>query len=145
MVLRTSKQPRKTGRTAFTLMEVLASLILVSIVVPIAMSGISVSMENASQARHMSEAGELIVQKLNEYALIGDTTQLTGSGDFGANFPEYTWTSTYAERDFGIYEVIVTVSWNTGKGPASTTMSTFFYPTSTTTSSTSSSTSTGGG
>jgi general secretion pathway protein I len=116
-----------------TLVEVLATLVLVGIVLPVAMHGITLSMQAASRARHTTEAGQLAEAKLNELLVLRDPTTLTGSGDFGEDWPEYRWTSAYLAADYNTYEVTVTVLWTERGQERSVALTTLIYPSSSTT------------
>jgi len=86
----TQSAPRP--RCGFTLVEVLAAVMLVSIILPAAMRGISVSTQAASAARHRNEAAALGQCKLDE--IVSTQEYLTNSnmsGDFGPDWPGYQW------------------------------------------------------
>ncbi len=103
--------PTSVSRTrAFTLVEVLAVLVLVAIVLPIAMNGVVLSMQTASRARQLTEAGQLASNKLNELVLQKDASYFQGNGTFDEN-PEYHWESSYTERTTGVYELTVRVGY----------------------------------
>ena len=57
---------RRSGRAGFTLVEVLATLVLLGIVVPVAMRGVSVALAAAQTAKRTAEATSLAQSKLNE-------------------------------------------------------------------------------
>ena len=98
-------------RHGFTLVEVLATLVLLGIVLPIAMRGVSTAMQAASKAKRTAEATSLAETKLNE--LVADGTWASGSqsGDFAPEQPEYQWACLTAVRDYGLTEVAVRVTW----------------------------------
>ena len=78
-------------RRGFTLIEVLATIALLGIVLPVAMQGVSIATGIASTARHRSEAGALAESKMNELIVTQAWNGGTLSGDFGSDFPDYTW------------------------------------------------------
>lgn len=121
------------SRRAFTLVEVLAALVLVGVVLPVAMRGISLAMKEAQHARHLTEAGQLAQQKLQEYLTERDSTLFNSQGDYGNQFPDYRWASTGLIRDGSSYDVSVTVFWKTSAEEQSLTLSTIVYPNPTTT------------
>ena len=96
----------------FTLVEVLATLVLLAIILPIAMRGVSMAMAAASNARRTAEATTLAEAKLNE--LVADGTWASGSlsGDFAPTQPEYQWACLTATRDYGLTEVAIRVTWS---------------------------------
>ena len=107
----------------------LATLVLVGIVLPVAMYGLTLSLQAASRARHTTEAGQLAEAKLNELLVLRDSTVLTGSGDFGEDWPEYRWTSDFVAADYNLYEVTVTVLWTERGQDRSVALTTLIYPT----------------
>lgn len=82
--------PRPT-RAGFTLPEVLATLLLVAIVLPSVMQGISLATAAAGTARQRSEATALAESKLNELTATNQWQSGGLSGDFGQEWPAYTW------------------------------------------------------
>jgi len=100
------------SRAGFTLLEVLATMLLIGIILPAVMHGISLATIAAGDAKHKVEAASLAQTKLAE--LIADYQTLNqtgaGSGSF-ADYPGYTWTSTIEMRDTNLSQVSVRVSW----------------------------------
>jgi general secretion pathway protein I len=122
--------PPKRG---FTLIEVLAALVLLGIVLPVAMRGVSLSLAASSSAKHLNEAAQLADQKLNEVVLTGDWAQNGLSGDFAPDHPDYQWTIASQQRDYGLNEVQVRVTWTARGQQRDFTASTLVYDTSNTT------------
>ena len=60
----------------FTLVEVLATLVLMGIVIPVAMHGVSIAMSAASNARKTAEAATLAETKLNELLVLRESDVL---------------------------------------------------------------------
>jgi general secretion pathway protein I len=111
----------------FTLIEVLATLLLVGIVLPVTMRGVSLALAAASNARHVAEATSLAETKLSE--LTTDTLSATtaASGDFGQEHPGYTWASQRVARDYGLTEIVLRVDWIERGQSKSLTLSTLSY------------------
>jgi prepilin-type N-terminal cleavage/methylation domain-containing protein len=89
---------RRTCRTGgFTLIEVLAALMLVAIVLPVAMRGVTVATAAASAARHRNEAAALAQSKMDELLATMQALQQQSnssmSGDFGEDWPDYQWSA----------------------------------------------------
>jgi type II secretion system protein I len=82
---------RARSRAGFTLPEVLATLLLVAIVLPSVMQGISLATAAAGTARQRSEATALAESKLNELVATNQWQSGGLSGDFGEQWREYTW------------------------------------------------------
>jgi type II secretory pathway pseudopilin PulG len=108
-----------------TLPEVLATMLLLGIILPAAMYAMTTAMRVSSRARHTAEAAQLAQYKLSELALTNDTTQFTGSGTFGQQWPEYRWEASFTTGDFDVYVLTVRVAWseqNTERATALSTM-----------------------
>ena len=103
---------QRSTESGFTLVEVLATLVLLGIVIPVAMRGVSVALGAADKAKHMSEAASLGQAKLNELVSTGDWQGSGSSGDFGTDWPDYRWSFQTAARDFNVTELVLTVAWN---------------------------------
>lgn len=129
----------RIDRSGFTLIEVLAAIVLVGIVVPVAMEAISLSMRSASDAKRKVEAVMLAENKLTELAT-GLVLESTGGampggssslgamgGDFGPDWPEYRWESRRVERDVDLSEVQVRVVWTSRGDERAVSLSTLVY------------------
>jgi general secretion pathway protein I len=136
--------PRRTiSSRGFTLPEVLAALVLIGVVLPVAMRGIAASTTVAARARHVAEATELARHKLTELSLLADSNGYTGGGELGTDWPDYRYESRASEREYGVTEVTVEVFWKSRGQDESVTLSTLAYPNQFTTGSTSSDTGSG--
>src|SRR5687768_1952130 len=92
MNVRSSQLPHaRASRGGFTLPEVLATLLLVAIVLPSVMQGISLATAAAGTARQRSEATALAESKLNELVATNQWQSGGLSGDFGEQWREYSW------------------------------------------------------
>ncbi|HUB25994.1 MAG TPA: type II secretion system protein [Tepidisphaeraceae bacterium] len=117
----------------FTLIEVLATLMLLAIVLPTIMRGITLAQQAADSSRHRTEAAGLAQMELDQ--IVAAQSWQTGdqSGDFSPDWPNYTWKSTVVPwpgdtTGAGIDEIDLTVNWNwTGK-QESVVLSTLAYP-----------------
>ncbi len=118
----------RTSR-GFTLMEVLATLVLIGVVLPVAMRGISMSLQAAASARHRLEAAQLAQQKIAEMLVLRDARLFNGYGDFGDAWPAYRWRSEGAMAGYGVYRVSVTVTWMQRDVEQSLIVDTLVYPT----------------
>jgi prepilin-type N-terminal cleavage/methylation domain-containing protein len=88
---RFQKLPGRSGCSGFTLVELLVTVLLVALIVPVAMQGLSLAGKVASQATQKSEAIVLAERKmaelvLNDYWRNGDM-----AGDFGSDHLRYRW------------------------------------------------------
>ncbi len=125
----TRTRPRHRG---FTLIEVLATLVLMAIALPAVMRAATVALSAASTARHTTEAASLGEAKLNELIALNEWNQ-NGSGDFSPDHTDYRWTVETAARDLGVYDVRMNVIWQEAGKERKLTIATLAYQTSTTT------------
>ena len=125
--------PLRRTRTGFTLIEVLATLVLVAIVLPVVMQGMSMSLGAAAVARSTIEAAQLADAKLNE--LIATNQAITGAsaGDFGIDYPDYRWRVQSVQREDNLLEMAIDITWPWRNGERSITITTLVFMASTTT------------
>ena len=112
----------------FTLVEMLASLAVAAIVLPVAMQGVSLALRLSAQAKQEVEAGNLARAKMAELTASGtwQTTELTG--DFGTDWPAYRWTGLLTEYDgTKLQQLDITVSWTARGRDRTVTLSTLVY------------------
>jgi prepilin-type N-terminal cleavage/methylation domain-containing protein len=101
---------RNTLRIAgFTLPEVLATLVLLGLLLPIVLRGVTLSMHAAADARHRGEAAVLAESLLYEVAYTG--AAVAPQGDFGPDWPGYTWRLNRTAAGDGMTEIGVEVAW----------------------------------
>lgn len=116
------------GRGAFTLVEVLASLVLVGVILPAAMAGVSLAMGMEETARGRTEAAVLAGSKLAELTATGAWQTAETEGDFGEHRPAYSWRLQVEEwEEPGLSRVVVTVERTAARGALSVTVSTLAY------------------
>jgi prepilin-type N-terminal cleavage/methylation domain-containing protein len=126
------------GGRAFTLVEILATLVLVAIILPVAMSGISLALNVADESKQQTEAASLAQNKMAEIVACGlwQTTSL--AGDFGPDRPEYRWAAQVRDwQTASLRQLDVQVTWNRRGRDRSVTLSTLVYTGSTGTTATS--------
>jgi prepilin-type N-terminal cleavage/methylation domain-containing protein len=117
---------RRRRRAGFTLVEVLVSLVLMGIVIPVAMRGAALATRASGLARHTAEAATLGEAKLAEMVTQGDWASGGTEGDF-PGFPDYRWRLESTERDLGITELRMAVSWKERGEDRAVYVSTFTY------------------
>ena len=96
----------------FTLMEILATMLLLGIVLPAITTGISVSLAAADTARHRVTAARLAQEKILELTLAQTLGGGGTSGEFGVDNPEYRWQATISSRGDNMEELTVVVTWS---------------------------------
>jgi prepilin-type N-terminal cleavage/methylation domain-containing protein len=115
-------------RSAFTLIEVLAALVLTAIILPVAMSGISLALSTAENAALQTEAAALAQTKMAEIVATGDWQNASLSGDFGTERPEFRWTSVVTDwQGTTLRQLDVEVSWTRRGRDRSVVLSTLIY------------------
>jgi len=108
MTVRTARH----ARCGFTLVEVLASLALVAVILPVAMKGVSLGIGAAALARDRMEAAAMAEAKLNEVLADGSWQGGDQSGDFGSERPGWEWALTVEDwSGTTVRQVEVAVSW----------------------------------
>jgi len=113
----------------FTLIEILATLVLVAIILPVAMSGISLALGVADQSRRQTEAASLAQTKMAEIIASQQWQTSSLAGDFAPDRPEYRWVAQVTDwQGTTVKQLDVQVLWNqrggTDKG---VTLSTLVY------------------
>jgi general secretion pathway protein I len=118
---------RASGRRGFTLIEVLVTMLMIAIILPVAMRGISHALFAAGNAKQSVEATTLAENKLAEITSSTQVAANGGSGDFSPDFPQYKWQSNIVSQQLGMFEVDVTVSWDSRGQQRSVQLSTWVY------------------
>jgi prepilin-type N-terminal cleavage/methylation domain-containing protein len=99
-------------RRAFTLPEVLASLVLIGIVLPVVMRGVSLALAATDDARQRVEAAGLAEAKLTELVAAATSNQGSAtSGDFGPEHQGFIWTTQSSTVETDLEEIRVRVAW----------------------------------
>ena len=99
-------------RRAFTLVEVMATLVLLAVILPVAMKGIALAVRTAGVARERMEATALAETKLGE--LLATEAWRNGplGGDFGAERPQYDWTAEVSDWEGSVLRLLtLRVEW----------------------------------
>ncbi len=102
---------RSTLRNAFTLVEVLAALLMMAIIIPVAMEGMSVASRAGVLGQRKAAAMRVAERILNETIVQGDTQQASSSGTIADGDTNYPWsmrTETWAEDS--MLQMTVTVT-----------------------------------
>jgi type II secretory pathway pseudopilin PulG len=92
---------------------VLVTLVLVGIFFPVVMTGVTLCLQTADDARKKEEASGLAEQKLSELTESATSSGASASsGDFGPEHAGFTWQTQVSTVDTDLDEVRVRVSWN---------------------------------
>lgn len=84
--------PRRRTATAFTLAEVLAALVFMSIVIPVALSGLSVASRAGEVAARKAEAALVAERVLNENVITTNWNSTLQNGSLRQGLREFRWT-----------------------------------------------------
>lgn len=115
-------------RSGLTLVEVLATISVISIVIPVVMQGISIATALASITRQRAEAVTLAQSKLDELVITGDWQAAELSGDFSPQYPNYQWQAVVSDWDeLDMKEIDLTVTWVSRGSPREIQLSTLVY------------------
>jgi prepilin-type N-terminal cleavage/methylation domain-containing protein len=120
---------RRVRRRGLTLVEVLATIVLMAIVLPAAMQGISLCMATSVAARQRSEAAALAEAKLAELIATGDWQFGVLTGEFGEAWPDYRWSAAAADwtSDTTMKELYVRVYWTSRRQEREVRLTTLIY------------------
>ena len=101
----------------FTLVEMLATLLIIALVLPSAMRGIALVTRIASQSNRKIVAATFAESKISELIASGEWEQGGLSrGNFGQDYPEYVWDIDVKNWDEApMSELRVSVYWDGGE------------------------------
>lgn len=85
-------EPTRRSRRAFTLIEVLAALLLMAIVIPVAMQGMSIASRAGLLGQRKAAAMRVAERMINELIVTGEMNQSTSSGTIADGDTSYPWT-----------------------------------------------------
>ena len=118
----------KINRLGFTLVEILAALLLIGLVLPAAMKGVSLATMLASDSSHKYEALNLAETKLAEILLQQEWKNSNGAGRFEDESETYQWTMYVSDWTMaGIKQVDLMVYWQQRNRQRNVTLSTLVY------------------
>lgn len=112
----------------FTFAELLATVVLIGIIMPVAMRTIALCTSLAGMSRKETEAASLARTQLTELVTSGDWQSGGRAGDFGTDWPGYRWTAEVANwTDTVVSQIDLTVHWQSRGRDRSVTLSTLAY------------------
>ena len=112
----------------FTFIELLATIVFLGIIMPVAMQSIGLCTRLGGQSRKQIEAASLARTKLAELTCTGDWQSGEKSGDFGEDWPGYRWSAVVSSwTDTTVDQLDVTVTWQSRGLEHSLTLSTLVY------------------
>lgn len=117
---------RRSG--GFTFAELLATVVLIGIIMPVAMQTIALCTRLAGLSRKETEAASLARTRLTELTTSDEWQSSGKAGDFGSDWPGYRWTADVSNwTDAVVSQVDVTVHWQSQGLDRSVTLSTLAY------------------
>lgn len=112
----------------FTFIELLATIVLLGIIMPVAMQSIGLCTRLGGQSRKQIEAASLAQMKLTELTCTGDWQSGEKSGDFGEDWPGYRWNAMVSSwTDSVASQLELTVTWESQDQERSVTLTTIVY------------------
>jgi prepilin-type N-terminal cleavage/methylation domain-containing protein len=122
----------KGHRAGFTLIEVLATLLLMAIVLPAVMEGVSIALASASNARQRTEAAAVAQSQMTTLLATGQWNGGVLAGDVVSNGGTYHWQAAAVAwpldtTTVGLMQVDMVVTWTGRSGNQSITLSTLIY------------------
>ncbi len=129
-----SPRGRSARRRAFTLVEVLAALLLMAIIIPVATEGMAVASRAGVTGQRKSTAMRIAESVLNELIVQGEAQQGTASGNRVEGEINYPWTmksETWSED--AMLHMTVTVTFTVQGSNYDVSASTLIAPASTST------------
>jgi len=117
-------------RGGFTFMELLATIVLIAVIMPVAMRSIGLCTRLAGQSRRQMEAASLAKAKLTELIVTGGWQDGNQRGRFDdKEWDGYEWSMTVKNwTDALVRELELTVSWRSVGRQQGVTLSTLMYP-----------------
>ena len=113
---------------AFTLIEVLATLLLIGIVLPVAVDAILLSLATAVYAADRTEAASAAHTLMTDIIVGGEYEDAESTGRFGPRETEYQWSARWDEwNDPRLRRLTVTVTWQQRGRERDVTLSTLVY------------------
>lgn len=112
----------------FTLMEILAALLLIGLILPVAMKGVSLASMLASDSARKYEALDLAETRLAEILLQKDWQSSSESGTFEDEYDQYHWMMEVSDWTVaGLKQIDLVVYWQQRNRQRNVTLSTLIY------------------
>jgi Tfp pilus assembly protein PilV len=120
------KPNRRLG--GFTFIELLATVVFLGIIMPVAMQTIGLCTRLGGQSRKQIEAASLACYKLTELTCSKSWQSSEKSGDFGTDWPGYRWSAIVSSwTDSTVNQLELTVTWQSQGRERSVTFCTLVY------------------
>jgi len=117
------------ARHGFTFVELLATVVLIAAILPVAMRGIGLCTRLSGQSRRQLEAASLARLKVTELVVSGDYLSGDQQGDFDEDWAGYRWQAAVnAWTEDTVQQLDVTVFWTAQNQERSLTLTTLVPP-----------------
>jgi len=118
----------RSRRAGFTLVEVLAALVLLATILPVAMRGISLATAAAGESRRQMEAASLAEAELADLLATDAWQGANLSGSFAPDWPDYQWTADVSNWEgTTVQQVTVRVEWTARGTQRAVSLTTLVY------------------
>jgi prepilin-type N-terminal cleavage/methylation domain-containing protein len=115
-------------KKGFTLMEILATIALIALILPVAMKGIALATSVASDSKMKQQAIHLAQNQLAEILIEEEWQDSSQSGEFSDDDSAYRWEMNTSEwSESGLKQIDLTVSWDHRGRENNVTLSTLVY------------------
>lgn len=116
------------GKKGFTLIEVMIALSILSIALVVLLGLRNQGITLAARSRHIIEATLLARQKVTEVSAEGFPELGEKKGDFGIDFPQYTWRQDVVQTPFNVVrEIMLEVLWKENNREISLAVTTYLF------------------
>ena len=96
----------------FTLVEVLITMVMVVVGMVLLSQAFSAGLRAVSVSDRATQAQFLAEQKIADLEILSFANLQSDSGDFGDDYPEYSWQTEISNTDIeNLKQIILTVSW----------------------------------
>ncbi len=113
----------------FTFIELLATVVLIAIIMPVAMNSIGLCTRLGGLSRRQIEAASLAKMKMTDLLVTGDWESGGQHGNFGDDWPGYEWKASVTNwTDATVRQLDLTVLWESIGRQREVTLSTLVYP-----------------
>ncbi|MBP7052275.1 MAG: type II secretion system protein [Phycisphaerae bacterium] len=125
-----SARAARAGCGGFTFIELLVTIALLGIIMPVAMRTIGICTRLGGESRRQMEAASLAKTKLSELIVTGDWENGNQQGEFDEDdWADYKWSATVTNwTDTSVRLVELTVTWQSMGRQRGVTLSTLMYP-----------------
>jgi len=126
---RNNKAATGSRPSGFTFIELLATVVLIAIIMPVAMRSIGLCTRLGGLSRRQIEATSLAKMKMTELTVADEWENGSLRGDFGEDWSGYEWKAVVTNwTDSTLRQLDLTVTWESMGRQREVTLSTLVYP-----------------